>query len=394
MNHQDRHQPDAPPNDAPDFVPPEENAAAESRADELFIHGTLGTLHEQGGDAVDRRIARFKDAIAGTARTPGRRAIRARLQRLAGVAVVLLATLLTAWVFVSASTNQARATLMASIQAARNAGDRRYEVRILTQMDQPIPAKPEAVFDSRGSNFLLRARAPMGHTAIAGKDSLGEWAIRRQGGIERDDPRRAWPQWATADDEPIFADSIDRLLEVLTTGFEVSILDPEIVEGREFRRIQGVKRPGSPRPQADRVDLWIDPETMLLEKMEMTWTERPGPRGPAVRPPLSPPGAAAPRGPRPEGPPPMRGPEHPDRPPPDGPPPERLHDRPGPRGERPMGPPPAQGEPRLGPPGREGGLPPRGPGIRRLIVTRADVPEWPANWFSPEAHEDGSWGEP
>jgi len=365
-------------NDAEDFVSPE--GAADAQADELFVHGALCALHERADGASERRLERLNQTIRKPAQVPGRRIALLRLRRLSGVVIVLLATLFTAWIFVSASTNQARATLMASIQAARNAGDRRYQVHILSDGEQNVPAQPEAVFDSSGPNLLLRVHAPQGHTAIAGKDSIGEWAIRRQGGIERNDPRRAWPRWATADGEPILADSIDKLLEVLTTGFELTILDPEVVDGRSFRRIEGLKRDGASRGLADRVELWIDAETMILEKMEMDWIERPGQRGPNVRPPLPPPLS-----------PPLRDGPRPEPPPPGGPPP---------RGLRP--PPPLQpdGDPNFRPPPphplREGGpnAELRRGGIRKLIVSRTEAPEWPANWFSPEAHEDGTWGEP
>ncbi|MGH7242731.1 MAG: hypothetical protein ACREJD_04880 [Phycisphaerales bacterium] len=372
----DRPAPELPSNPA-DFVPPDRANEAAAQAAELFVHGTLGALNERAGGATQRRMDRLNTSLRELQPQPGRRRTFTRLRRLSGVAIVLVATLLTTWVFVSASANQARATLMATIQAARGAGDRRYEVRILSEADQPVPVRPEAVFDSNGPNFLLRVHAPQGHTAIAGKDSIGEWAIRRQGGIERGQPRRAWPRWATADGEPIFAESIDKLLEVLTSGFELNILDPEAVDGRMLRRIVGVKREGASRALADRVELWIDAETMLLEKMEMDWTTRPGERGPAGGPP--PPGMRPPSPPRGEG--------------------KEPRDRPPPGSLPPLGmrPPPPDGDSNLRPPPpgpREGGPPElRRGGIRKLIVSRIDAPEWPANWFSPEAHENGTWGE-
>ncbi|MBX3381332.1 MAG: hypothetical protein KF805_14650 [Phycisphaeraceae bacterium] len=367
------------PKDA-DFVALDAATDAHARADELFVHGALGALHERASGAMDRRLDRLSSAIRQSPKEPGRRAASRRLRRFSGVAIVLAATLMTAWIFVSVSTNQARATLMASIQAARGLGDRRYEVRITSASDQSAPEQPEAVFDSNGPDFLLRVRAPGGHTAIAGKDSIGEWAIRREGGIERAEPRRAWPRWATADGEPIFADSIDKLLEVLTSGFELQILDSETVDGREFRRIVGAKREGASRGLADRVELWIDAETMVLEKMEMEWTHRPGERRPA--------GSADPR--YPGGPLPLRAPERdgpPNRPALDGPPPPGGHRPPPPDADPTFRPPP--------PPGFEGGpAAARRGGIRKLTVSRQNAPEWAANWFSPEAHEDGMWGVP
>ncbi|MBX3390397.1 MAG: hypothetical protein KF691_13185 [Phycisphaeraceae bacterium] len=365
-----------------EFIGPDPARDAQSQADELFVHGALGALHERAENAAERRMDRLAGALRRSEMPSGRRLNWARIRRFSGVLAVVLATLLTAWIFSSAATNQARATLMASIQAARNAGDRRYEVHILSADETEMPEQAEAVFDSSGSNFLLRARAPNGHTAIAGKDSIGEWAIRREGGIERRDPRRAWPRWATAEGESIFAESIEQLLEALASGYELRALEPEIVDGRSFRRIEGTKRAGASRPLADRIELWIDAETMIAEKMEMDWTDHPGPRGPAGRRP-PPSEGEGPRG------------EKPDRPPP-GMPPAGM---PPPRGERP---PPPEAGPGMRPPPPGAQMPgaqtrgavPRRAGIRKLIITRVEAPEWPANWFAPEAHEDGSWGEP
>lgn len=357
-----------------DFLAPDPDRDLESRADELFVHGALGALHERAGGAADRRMERLTRALHQSKPARGRRLAGMRFRRLSGVLAVVIATLLTVWIFSSAATNQARATLMASIQAAKNAGDRRYEVRILSDGESDLPEQPEAVFDSSGQNFLLRVRAPKGHTAIAGKDSIGEWAIRREGGIERREPRRAWPRWATAEGESIFAESIDQLLEALASGFELKTLEPEVVDGRTYRRIEGTKRAGASRALADRIELWIDAETMIAERMEMDWTEHPGPRGPAARrPPLR---GMPPAGMPGPGMPPARG-ERP--PPPDG--------KPGMRPPPPLLPP----SPFAGP-GNPGEEVRRG-GIRQLVVTRVEAPEWPANWFSPEAHEDGSWGE-
>ncbi|MFO0861436.1 MAG: hypothetical protein U0570_12855 [Phycisphaerales bacterium] len=353
-------------------IPIDAGATRDQQADELFIDGLLGAMHERSSPEASARLEKFTATLAAES-SPAPRIAGRRLQRFAGVAIVLVATLVSGWVIVSATANQARATLLASIKAAKNAGERRYEVRISSESTGPLPVRPEAIFDSSGSQFLLRLHAPMGRTAIVGRDLNGEWAIRREGGIERREPRRAWPKWAVADDESIFADTVEHLMEVLTTGFELKILDNEVVDGRDMRRIQGTRRPDAPRGQADRVDLWIDPDTMLLEKMEMDWTGRPGMRGPVgeqPKPPLGPQG----------------------RPPP--PPPEGAGRSDGPPPSPPVGPPPGDSPEGVRPPPHP--RPPVGPpkmGIRRLVITSVAPPEWPAGWFTPEAHLDGSWGE-
>ena len=86
------------------------------------------------------------------------------------------------------------------------------------------------------------------------------------------------------------------------------------------------------------IDLWIDHETKLVERMEMRWPSRPGPIGPG--------------GPG------MRYRPLPPRPPP---------------GEGfPFGPPPDMG-PRPMPP-------------ILVVIDRVEPPDLSSDWFSPEAH--------
>ncbi|MBS0189570.1 MAG: hypothetical protein JSR52_00330 [Planctomycetes bacterium] len=380
----------------PEFVGPSEDGSDQSRADELFVHGVLGAIHERADDAAQRRADAALGAVAKSGRAVPVRG--RRLRRVAAFCAFALALGVGSWLMVTPATSQARATVLASLSAVRGAGDHRYEIRTLKPGESALPEKAEGVFDSADGRFLLRLHAPQGHTVLAGRDANGEWAIRRQGGIERAHAREAWPRWATADGEPVLADSVDTLLETLTNSFDLSTLESERIGDRVVQKIGGVRRESSTRGLADRVAVWIDAETKLLERLEMDW-DRPlppargrdgaGPRDAEGGPPDRPDREGAPaeefgggpeRGGR------MRPPPPGGFPPPEGagPPPPRPAHEPGMARQGPvMG--PAMGPP-MGP--HKGGP------IRKLVIQRIEAPEFAEDWFNAERHADGAWGEP
>jgi hypothetical protein len=437
---------DTPPSSNDRFVPPDAQRGPGEQADELLIHGVLGSLHERAGSVAGARAERVMAAIraehplqesAGTTRVATRRAGR-RLRRFVGVPALALAVVFGSLFLVSLPESQAKAAVMASATALDAPGNRRFEVRMMRESDTELAKSPEAIFDTTdGGHFLLRARHPMGFVICAGRDAAGEWAIRRDGGIERDDPRLAWPRWSTDRGESLFVESIGELMKSLALDYRLRDQGLATENGRRVRHVLAVRRSGTPMHLADRVDVWIDVDSHLLERLEMNWDR---PRGPGGRPPIGAPspessGGQTPeqagerppatseghadRGPdprRPEGPgmpgvrpPRLRGPG-PDGPRPDaarldGSPPLRPDGagrngpRPdGPRGEamRPMGPRNGPGGPRpdMGGPGAGPDGPIPGKALRRLVIQRADAPAWPADWFLPESHLKGEWGEP
>lgn len=408
------------------FVRVDPAADAAAQADELLMHGMLAALHERAGGASERRVRRvlgeLRESTAGQStagqstarggRWAGRPAGR-RLRRVVGVPLMAMAIVIGSWAVFEWPAQQARAAVMASVSAVNGPGSRRYEVRLMRGLDTKLSEKPEAVFDSHdGGDYLLRARVPVGGVVIAGQDAAGEWAIRREGGIERDDPRRAWPRWSTDRGESLLAEPVGALMKSLARDYRLRDHGWEEREGKRLRRITAMRRGGTPPHLADRVELLIDADSRLLERMEMNWDR---PRGPEVG--AGPRPGMGPRGPRPDGEE-FRGMGRDDqgpmgraldRPPPgdgvdggDG----RPGGRAGPRGE--LGPPPERGPgmgpamgPAMGPgmgPGPNPG-PGMGPGvgmakaIRQLVIQRVEAPVWPANWFTPEAHLAGTWGE-
>lgn len=392
------------------FIQPDAKEAAAKQADELFIHGLLGTLHdtESRGRRVDAAMQAIPAPLARVVRPFSHR----RFSRMAGAAVLGVVVIGGVLLMALPVDSSAYATVNASIQAAKTDGMRRYEMRIARLPNDTLPQKPTGVVDSNGPDqFLMRIYAPDGHVVVAGRDEKGEWAIRLDGGIEREHPRQAWPSFASVNGEAVFADSVDKLLEALETNYTLHAEGLVALPNKpdvKCRHIVADRNPGPARRQAQRVKLWIDPKTKELQRLEMSWPGarlgpadiadarpdgpmdqpgdgRPDDRGPDDRRPGRPgdrPGNGPPPRPGDRGPDGDRGPEgRPDEGP-DGPP---L----GPGRGRPQGPP--DGPPPNGPPGgRPGprnGPPHRPPPLSRFVLERIDAPQFADDWFRPEGHQ-------
>jgi hypothetical protein len=437
-----------------DGVLPDADASPEVRADELFSHGVLHVFHETDGAVREGRVGRVMASIASPAEvaTNAGRVVEPRrhrrLARFLGRGSLLAAIIVGVVFLASPATTTSYASVEEAITAMRGPGDRRYEVRAQVGPAETVEKDPHATIDSRSrERMVLRLKRPDGGMVIVGRDVQGEWAITPEGGVERGEPRRAWPGWAIESGESLFADSIDRWLEAAADTYTFSKAEVRSIPGREgvsAHYVVGVrKQAGDPRGHrlrgADRVELWIDPASKIVERMELSWKPpmdrmgggpgeefprrgpergrdgpprpRPGPDGQmpegagkdgvpapqdAVKEGTNPreegPGMERDGGHRPRGPrPPMDG-ERPGahrRPPPDG---EGPRDRGGPHSGSHGGPPGGpHGGPQGGPEGgpRGGGpqdRPERRPPLRRLVIDRIEAPAFEDAWFSPEKH--------
>jgi hypothetical protein len=443
------------PPPGPTHVEPTPDAAPKTIADELFAHGLLTYLHTDTPARQGERIGRLmstleSDRDMGVLPMPSARSFRfpVRTAR-AWVALAACITLAAVATLVGLpSESSAKADVLQAISAMRagnaGGGDRRFEIRLQLRNQNAIPSLPGAIVDTRSPNLLLlRANGPDGHEIIAGRDASGDWAIRPDAGVEREHPQAAWPRWANVGDESLFVDSVDRLLEELTKSYDLQREGAAKLEGKgeaSFRHIVGAKK-RLRSPGGDRVELWIDPATNVVERLEMRWdqpTPLDGPGADRARDPRDGPGIGGPRDDapddRPHGRPPRDGAFD------DGPPPGGFRDRPfpppgrpGPNGPDGPGDPDGQDRPDGpngpddGPPPRDGrhpgvpgmggngpmrgmdglggprpdGRPPRapfGPGPRgpgpnarlgppkALVMQRVDAPSFDPSWFTPEGH--------
>jgi hypothetical protein len=399
------------------FIQPDHESAPQRKAVELFVHGLLGLLHDKGKQ--HKRIEAVMAAITAPQRRDAAGAHRRRRVRsvivvctamLLGAAMVLLLTEMPS------KSTVAYATVTAALDAAKGPGERRYEIRLAHWPKDDLPAEANGTFDSGPGGFFLSFTAPDGHTVKVGKDQQGEWGIRLDGGIEREHP--VWPRWVEVGDDSLLADSVDHLLEALLKEYALTSDGKQLLPGtpegsKKYKHLHGDRKEGARRPQADRVDLWIDSDTNVLERLEMEWP-KPPPRPEGRKDGGPGPGReeGAPREKRGDGaPPPERRDDGPPgderaRPPHDGPDGDRPPPRDGPgAGDRPDGPRPQDGadrprpRPTDGPDGarpgprgdgqRDGGARPGGPRPRvsRVILLRVDAPKFEEGWFSPEKHQ-------
>lgn len=384
-------------NPTPDPIEPASETSAPLAADELFVHGLLSYLSQDTTEARETRITRAINAIKADQPPITVFRIRPAALRRYGALAAMLALVATAVYLGLPVESSAHALVRSSVAASRAPGDRRYEIREIRGLQTKLPADPTMVVDTRtGGLTLIKGTAPDGHKIVAGRDSTGPWALKMDGSLTRDDTQRAWPRWTTVGEESLFIDSVDRLLEAVEKSYALVRKDPEALEGRGTKfldHIRAIKKAGQ-GPGPSTIDLWIDPDSKLVERLEMRWPSRPGPLdlkgpfnpdgpGPRDRPMRPPPGEGfgpLPRpegGPRPDGPRPEGG-LRPEGPRPDGP---REGPREGGGGPRPDGP---RDGPREG--GGGGGGPQRPSPPTLVTIDRVDPPKLADNWFTPEAH--------
>ncbi len=373
------------PHNAEQFAP-EPGRSPAAVAAELVAHGLLEFTLLKDTNARGSRVERVLGAInplrmppaAATASRPqapigdGRETLPTpafafrRIVRWSLAAAALIAVCVGLVIFGVPGERAALAELKLSITAMRNAGQRRYEIRMLRWGQDSPDQRPDAIVDSSGEQILIRHTPPWarGGYAFAGRDDKGAWAIRN-GKINRNKPERDFPPYITDGGESFMLEGMDHQLEQLPDRFTLERLDPAPVSGAadnlNFERIVA-HRKSAEGPMPNHVDLWIDPATHLVERVEYRWDKSAGfDKGPRGGPP-----DGDRRGPR-----------------------SRDHDGPGGpgHGDRPPGPPPGDDEPSPndhGPP--PGGRP--GPGARpRLILfQRVDAPALAPDWYHPEAH--------
>jgi hypothetical protein len=384
------HEPDA-------ITPPPEQAEPSTTADELVSHGLLTFLHRDPPAETERRIRGVMQRIADE--TPvhagGRAGPMAFAHARRWIALAACFVIAAGLVYLGLPTSSsAQAMVQASAAALRTPGDRRFEIRVQPRGSKELTEAPIGTIDTHnGELMVLRMQPEEGLWITFGRDPQGPWLVYPDGRMERNPPVVAMPRFAVVNDEPVLPDSVDHLLDELAFSYNLEKTSEKSADGASMvEHIVGLRR-ADRKPGPTRIEVWIDPATKGVKKLELFFPEPPlPPRGMG-----GPPGGRGPGGPGGEG--------------PDGPD--------GPRGDRGRRPPldgPREGEGRDdGPPpdgGREGrrgrrdgrgpddfdGRGPGGPGMigargQRGGPTRVELrpamppqPPLPPEWFTPEHH--------
>ncbi|MFG0243071.1 MAG: hypothetical protein ACF8R9_09820 [Phycisphaerales bacterium JB054] len=282
-------------------------------ADDRFVHGLLQFMHQDTTERCDARVERAMQQIRTAPRDAAAQRHRRRLlPRIVQLATAAMLALLTITLLIVSPPPRAYAMVDAAIEATLAAPGLRYEILAVdqgpgTRAGEPAltatevgPAEQMGILDMRGQFMRARITTPSGDEFVMGRDAAGEWSLRRDGSVVREDARRAAPRWIDLGERTVLIGSLDKLLAELRDNFAIESTSTDTTDGR--RRITATRRaaPGTPGPET--VVVWIDPGSALVERLEMHW------------PPLGRPDAAlAPRpredGSRPDG----RGPPAPPR---------------------------------------------------------------------------------
>lgn len=270
------------------FIEPEQSDDPRVAADEQFVHGLLQFLHLDSRGEQERRIHSVMNEIRrGELHVGPRVLIRASRRAVLAVAACIALVATIAYLGI-APEQSAQAMVQATINASKSAGPRRYEVRAelprrgdrlsandLVDNDGEPTLQRIALIDIEDSDHvLIRAITPRGHILVVGRNTDGEWAVRPDGSIERFDAQRAWPRWIELNGESILFESVDALVEQLEPNYQLERLDAEPDAdrpARKFDRVVARKRAG-PAHQPQLIALWIDPETRLVQRMELRWS--------------------------------------------------------------------------------------------------------------------------
>jgi hypothetical protein len=335
------------PGGAPLGIEPPVEGAPGAAAAELVAHGLLEYLRLDGPDARRVRIARAVEAIAAESEAPARRLVfvrpSRRVVRWAVAAAALLAMGLAAYFIGIPGEQTALAEIQGAVKALRSPGARRYEVRLEAAGDRDGGGRLGAVVDmcctdsgSVGKRLVQHWPPWKMEGLFVGRDEKGEWAVRPEGGVERERPHQYWPPWSV-DGESLTVDSLDTLLEQLPRRYTLVRDKNATLDGGAgilYERVTA-SRTDRAGPYPHRVELWFDHATHVAERVEFQWDLVQSGTG------QGPPAGGG-------GGPPSDGADHRPPPPPD-----------------------------------HGG---RGGGLKRITFQLVDAPTFPADWFTPQGH--------
>ena len=274
----------------------------ESIADDRFVHGLLELLHKDTAESRRSRINAALNRIEAENGPPRahRRRLLTRFIPLTTAAALTVAVIST---LVITSQSAANAMIGEAIRATQRAPQLRYEIRVsdpnlqtdlqtnLQNDQQTDQARGQerviGTVDMRGPFLLVQIDTPHGHTFTLGRDDEGEWSIRKDGSVERLDPRAAAPRWINLGESTILVGGLDALLDKLRDddySIEQAQNSQASSSGQPLTQLVATRRPETTKPGPDRVLVWINSDSSLVERLELHWD-----RDPSAKPHLAPP---------------------------------------------------------------------------------------------------------
>ncbi|MFT3683957.1 MAG: hypothetical protein QM783_03345 [Phycisphaerales bacterium] len=176
--------------------------------------------------------------------------------------------------------SRAQAMVRSAAATLREPTDHRFDVRVQERNSKEQETKSVGTMDTRGVDLMvLRLQPEEGVWITFGRDKEGEWIVHPEDRFERNPPRIARPRWGMVEGEDVVPESVDRVLERLANGYTLErTREPETAGGPALEHIVGLRKPGT-GPGAPRIELWLDPTTNAVKKVELVFPDPP-PAGP------------------------------------------------------------------------------------------------------------------
>lgn len=238
--------------------------STESLANDRFIHGLLGFIHQDSKAEKERRIQRVLNDLGNT---DSRKHHQHKLsfRRFVPLASAAMIMMIAFTLFVLSPQPNAYAIVNSAIEATQSSTTLRYEIKKFNNEGDPI-----GTLDMRGNLSRVHISTPRGHDFIMGRDDLGEWSIRRDGTIERHEPRGAAPRWLNLGESTILIASLDEFLIQLKDDYAVEIVPDQ---SNDIIRLNALRKPSIQKPGPDQISVWIDPNSLLVDRLELSWIQ-------------------------------------------------------------------------------------------------------------------------
>ena len=260
--------------------------SAESIANDRFIHGLLGFIHRDSEEEKERRIQGVFDQIESPEMQERPPQIY-KLRRIIPFASAAMIMVIAFTLFVVTPQPKAYAIVNSAIEATRSSAALRYEIR---ESDDELGYI--GTLDMKESKSRIQIQTPHGHDFSMGTDDQGDWSVRRDGTVERSDPRGAAPRWLNIGESTILIASLDDFLIELKESYELEI-DSESTS--RITKLIAIRNRSAIEPGPDAIQVWIHTDTQLVERLELAWgpeyrrkgaaDERPRPNHDSSRPP-------------------------------------------------------------------------------------------------------------
>ena len=225
------------------------------------------------------------DQIAGKARAARSGSITSRLQSRGVRWTVAAAVCFVAMWFGMPGQSEADQAL-AVVRKARESlsvkSDRTYEITVEGRSPTGEKRQRHAKLYARGTDaFVLQFPGPFGSQLLAGSDGQTSWFIPPIGPVLVDDGTELVDRLLNDQRTPIPVLRLDEILDRLERDYELSLTP----EKSDWTHITGRKR-SSEMHRPETVNLWTDPASGILDRLELDWGDdlkRPGPHSISVK---------------------------------------------------------------------------------------------------------------